>query len=119
MESSRPRLLLVEDHQPTRDLLRRMLTLCGWEVLQAATLAEALSLLDPLPDCLVLDLALPDGDGESLLRQVRIEGLPIRVVVHTGTQDQARLSEVSYMRPDAVTQKPLDSAGLRCICGQE
>src|SRR4051812_12274081 len=97
MNERRPRLLLVEDHRETRVLLRRMLALCGWEVLEAATMAEGLARLDPPPDCLVLDLELPDGGGEHLLRKVRVEGLPVRVVVATGVDDPARLSEVSYM----------------------
>ena len=115
-EQQRRLLLLVEDHQATRDVLRRILALCGWEILEAATIAEGLARLDPPPDCIVLDLDLPDGPGEVLLRKVRVERIPTRVVVSSGTDDRARLSEVSYMRPDAVLQKPLDSEGLRRIC---
>jgi len=109
-------LLLVDDHQATRDLLRRALARCGWRVLEAATVAEALARLDPPPDCLVLDLDLTDGPGEVLLRRVRVERFPTRVVVTTGMDDRARLREVSYLRPDAVLRKPLDSEGLRRIC---
>jgi DNA-binding response OmpR family regulator len=117
MKDQRRRVvLLVEDHQASRELLRRILALSGWQVLEAATVAEGLDQLDPPPDCIVLDLELPDGAGETILRKVRMEGLPIRVVVNTGMPDPARLSEVGYMRPDAVLQKPLDAAGLRTIC---
>jgi CheY-like chemotaxis protein len=115
-EQPRRVVLLVDDHPATRDVLRRLLALCGWDVLEATTVAEGLAQLDPPPDCIVLDLELPDGPGESILRKVRVERLPVRVVVNTGMPDSARLSEVSYMRPDAVLQKPLDSAGLRTIC---
>jgi DNA-binding response OmpR family regulator len=117
MKDQRRRVvLLVDDHQASRELLRRILALSGWQVLEAATVAEGLDQLDPPPDCIVLDLELPDGAGETILRKVRMEGLPIRVVVSTGMPDSARLSEVGYMRPDAVLQKPLDAAGLRTIC---
>jgi len=116
MRRPRHRLLLVEDHPDTRRLLRRMLTIRGWDVLEAATMAEGLAQLDPPPDCIVLDLMLPDGGGETILRRVRIEGLPTRVVVNTGTDDPARLNEVSYMRPDAVLPKPLSPEGLRVMC---
>jgi two-component system KDP operon response regulator KdpE len=115
-EQQRRIVLLVEDHLATRGLLRRILALCGWDVLEAATVAEGLAQLDPPPDCIVLDLELPDGPGEALLRRVRVERIPTRVVVSSGTDDRARLSEVSYMRPDAVLRKPLDSEGLRRIC---
>jgi DNA-binding response OmpR family regulator len=110
-------MLLVEDDRETRTYLRRVLTLCGWEVTEAASLKEGAERLDPPPDCLLLDLALPDGDGACLLRKVRVEGLPIRVVVNTGTDDPARLGAVVSLRPDAVLKKPLDSRGLNTICG--
>src|SRR4051794_19552237 len=116
MQQQRGIVLLVDDHLATRTLLRRLLALSGWDVLEAATLAEGLAQLDPPPDCIVLDLELPDGPGEAILRKVRRERLPIRVVVSSGMSDSGRLREVADMQPDAVLQKPLDSAGLRAIC---
>src|SRR3954466_2582954 len=115
-EQKRRLLLLVEDHVATRVALRRLLGLYGWEAREAAPVAEGLARLDPPPDCMVLDLDLPDGPGETLLRRVRVERLPTRVVVSSGPDHLARPSEVSYMRPDAVLAKPLDSEGLRRIC---
>jgi CheY-like chemotaxis protein len=111
-------MLLVEDHIPTRDVLRRALAHRGWEVSEATTIAEGLARLDldrPF-DCVLLDLMLPDGDGEVILRKVRTEGLPTRVVVNTATCDPARLREVSYGRPDAVLEKPYDLEGLCRAC---
>jgi CheY-like chemotaxis protein len=116
MNDHRHRMLLVEDDLQTRTLLRRILALCGWEVVEAATVAEGLARLATPPDCLLLDLELPDGDGESILRRVRADGLAVRVVVNTGTDDPDRLGAVSALNPDAVLKKPLDSDGLRTIC---
>jgi DNA-binding response OmpR family regulator len=99
-------MLLVEDHSPTRRAIQRVFTRRGWDVTEAATIAEGLARLDlddPF-DCVVLDLILPDGDGELILRKVRTEGLPTRVIVNTALGDLARLREVSYGRPDAVLQ---------------
>ena len=113
------RMLLVEDDGQTRILLRRMLTLCGWEVTEAASLTEGFDRLDPPPDCLLLDLELPDGDGASLLRKVRTEDIPTRVIVNTGMEDATRLGTVAGMQPDALLKKPLDSAGLNTICARD
>jgi CheY-like chemotaxis protein len=44
---NRQRILLVEDHEETRTLLRRILSLCGWKVAEAATVADGLNRLDP------------------------------------------------------------------------
>ena len=112
------RMLLVEDDGQTRTMLRRMLTLCGWEVTEAASLTEGFDRLDPPPDCLLLDLELPDGDGASLLRKVRTDHIPTRVIVNTGMEDATRLGTVAGMQPDALLKKPLDSAGLNTICAR-
>jgi len=110
-------MLVIEDHQETRTLLSRILALIldGWEVAEAATVEEGLAQLVPPPDCVLLDLELPDGPGEAILRKVRQDQLQTRVVVNTGTNDAVRLGAVSDLRPEAVLQKPLDSAGLRRI----
>src|SRR4051812_1794660 len=109
MNGHKHRMLLVEDHHDTRRAMRRILALCGWEVTEAATVAEGLAHLAPPPDCLLLDLELPDGDGEAILGRVRAEGLPVRVVVNTGIDDPDRLGRVAGMGPEALLRKPLDS----------
>ena len=44
-------------------------------------MAEGLDLLGTGPACVILDLLLSDGDGAAVLRQIRDDGLDIRVVV--------------------------------------
>jgi len=104
-------MLVVEDDPTTCDLLRAIFAHLGWQVAVASTVAEGLSLLDPPPDLLVLDLTLPDGDGTDLLRHVRTAHLPTRVAVTTG-HDPALLSAVSSLRPDALLQKPIEVADV-------
>ena len=86
----------------------------------AATVAEGLDLLDPPPDCLVLDLMLPDGGGEAILRKVREDDLPTRVVaVTTGSNDPARLAVVKELNPDVLLSKPIDPSVLLRVCEAE
>lgn len=78
------RLLLVEDEPSVRDLLRESLEEAGWAVDEAEGVREALGLLEAFPyDLLVLDLALPDGDGLEILRQARAEGMSLPVLILT------------------------------------
>ena len=70
------RILLVEDSRELRDTLREALTVEGYRVLPAASLADAQALAaqaarDGGVDLVLLDLGLPDGDGEALLAQLR------------------------------------------------
>lgn len=68
----RPRLLLVEDHASTRNTLAALLTRRHFEVVTAATVSEARERFRQGRFHLVIsDLGLPDGDGYSLLAELR------------------------------------------------
>ncbi|HMP71973.1 MAG TPA: ATP-binding protein [Kiritimatiellia bacterium] len=62
-----------------------------FELQRAATLAEAIRLINPdhLPDCVLLDLNLPDSQGWETFSQIRqrVDGVPI--VILTGESDEA------------------------------
>jgi two-component system response regulator RegA len=116
MDRQRNALVLVEDHDSTRRVLARLLRLNGWHVQTAATVTEGLALLDSVPDCIITDLMLPDGDGETVLRRVRDDGLPTRVVVTTATGDEARLERLWRLEPDAVLRKPIDVDEVCRVC---
>ena len=107
-----PRLLLVEDDLATSKALRALLTRKGWVVQVAATLAEGIRHLENLPEWLILDLMLPDGDGTILLRKVRDEKLDVRVGVTTGSIDPIRLQNVSELLPELFLTKPIDIDAL-------
>lgn len=78
------KVLLVEDNQPTRERLARVIEQTqGLELLGAAgSFLEAQALLDnALPEVLLTDLGLPDGSGIDLIRQVRAQPEPIEAMV--------------------------------------
>lgn len=76
------RILVVEDDREIRTMMRDTLAVEGFEVQTAVSLSEARAmLLHALPDVLVLDLGLPDGDGVELVNEVRKRhALPILIV---------------------------------------
>src|SRR5262245_23527370 len=94
------KILIVEDHEPTRRALSRLLAHRGWQVEIAATVAEGIEALGGEPECVILDLMLPDGDGEAVLQQVRERGMPTRVVVASGVGDASRLEAAGRMGAD-------------------
>ena len=70
------RVLLVEDDRVLRNSLREALSVEGYDLKTATSLADAKAQLQNLApgqtiDLVVLDLGLPDGDGQSLLAELR------------------------------------------------
>jgi signal transduction histidine kinase/DNA-binding response OmpR family regulator/CHASE3 domain sensor protein len=81
------RLLIVEDDLALRENLALMLAAEGLEITGVSTVAEALQQLGTTTfDCMVTDLALPDGTGYALLEKMAAnEGLSFPpVIVYTG-----------------------------------
>jgi two-component system KDP operon response regulator KdpE len=76
------RVLVVEDDREIRTLLQSSLAAEGFSVQTAVTVSEAAALLaHSLPDLVLLDLGLPDGDGAHLVREIRRKhSLPVLVV---------------------------------------
>jgi DNA-binding response OmpR family regulator len=67
------RVLIVEDEEPLRRLIRRNLTARGSDVSEAATAVEGIeAAISGRPDLILLDLNLPDRSGWDVLRALRI-----------------------------------------------
>lgn len=65
-------ILLVDDEPNLRELLRHMLEIGGFEVIEAEDGLDALAKLDELmPDVMILDVMMPVLDGVSLCKQLR------------------------------------------------
>lgn len=102
------RILIVEDDKITRHALRSLLMQAGHDVVETATCDDAIAALVPAPDWLVLDLMLPDADGEVVLRKIRSEQLTTSVAVITSTADRKRVENVLDLRPDLLMTKPIN-----------
>lgn len=76
------RILVVDDEPQIRKFLRISLGANGYEVAEAETAARGIALMQArLPDLLILDLGLPDMDGQEVITVVRaLSDLPIIVL---------------------------------------
>jgi two-component system NarL family response regulator len=84
------RVLIVEDHEVVGDALAGVLrAVPGLHVVGVvATIREALVQLRTAgPDIVLADLMLDDGSATEILRQIRVEHLPARVIILTGLRD--------------------------------
>jgi len=97
------RILLVEDDRELRATIRDALQLEGYSVITAASLSEAQAIVsqaslkqainqpDSGLDLLLLDLGLPDGEGEQLLSQLRRQqNIPV-IVISAREQEQQKI----------------------------
>src|SRR5258708_23061596 len=86
------RLLVIEDNAQLSQLLGKGLRSAGYDADLLATAAEArAALMTTSYAALILDLGLPDGDGLSILRELRHRKDPVPVLVLTargGLQDR-------------------------------
>jgi DNA-binding response OmpR family regulator len=83
------KILLIEDNPKIMKLNREGLTMRGYFVLEAATLAEGRELFQAKqPDLIILDIMLPDGDGRILCEQLRQGSrVPILFLSGKGQED--------------------------------
>jgi DNA-binding response OmpR family regulator len=78
------RLLIVEDNEELAELLAKGLRTAGYESDMLSTVEDARAVLSTTHyAALILDLGLPDGDGLTLLREIRNRNNPIPVLVLT------------------------------------
>jgi two-component system, cell cycle response regulator DivK len=66
------KVLLVEDTEDNRFMMRRLLEMCGYEVLEAQNGREAVkAAIERQPDLILMDLSLPIIDGLAATRLIR------------------------------------------------
>jgi two-component system cell cycle response regulator DivK len=104
-------VLIVEDDERSRKLLRDLLQLHGYRTLEAGTAHQGFDLARAELPCLVLmDIRLPDGDGITVLEQMRslpaTAGIPVLAV----TASVMRGDEQRFLRAgfNGYIPKPID-----------
>ena len=101
------RVLVIDDERGIRSLAARALTLAGFTVALAATGRQGLSIALREPcDLVVLDLHLPDLDGEQLLRQLRRERPLQAVLIWSATGDRHAASRCRSLGARGYLAKP-------------
>jgi PAS domain S-box-containing protein len=94
------RILLVEDHEPTRTSLARLLMHRYYEVITAASIAEARKLAAAKEfHLLISDIGLPDGSGYDLMVELK-KNRPVKGIALTGygmEQDVARSQHAGFV----------------------
>jgi two-component system OmpR family response regulator len=100
------RLLVVEDEQTILELLSGSLRFAGFDVVTAASGAEALrAVAASRPDLVLLDVMMPDGDGFEVVRRLRLSGPHVPVIFLTARDGvRERVAGLALGADDYVTK---------------
>jgi CheY-like chemotaxis protein len=110
------RVLVAEDHDDTREALRLLLEMQGYEVVAARDGQEALALaVETKPDVVITDYDMPRMDGAHLARELRSQAsrfdqMPILVLT---ALNQAMAEHAMVAGADAYIPKPVDFMTLQ------
>jgi len=107
-------VLLVEDHVTVRKAAQRILSECGYQVLEAGSGAEAISALrhhSGSVHLLVADLVMPGMNGRELGRLLRAERPELRILYMSGYEPQ-RATHEEPGEPVVFFRKPFTGAAL-------
>jgi two-component system cell cycle response regulator DivK len=109
------RILVIEDHEENRRLLRDLLTSFGYELIEALTGEEGLTAAAAqVPDLILMDIQLPGIDGYETTRRIKanpaLRDIPvIAVTSYALSGDDVKALEAGC---DAYVTKPFDPAEL-------
>lgn len=112
------RVLVVDDHPDSAEATAQLLALHGHDTLPALTCAEARAIVTGppafLPDVVVMDVRLPDGDGYSLAAELcKLLAVRPLLIAVTGLQDQEEKCRDAGF--DYFLLKPADPAALAAL----
>lgn len=111
------RILVVEDHQDTRQVLAGLLTRWGYDVSSVDSLKGGMDRLETEPsiDVILSDIALPDGTGYALVSEARRRGKRVLAIALSGYAYPSDVRIAKLTGFDHHLSKPCDCHYLRTI----
>ena len=98
------KILIIEDDEDIRDILRVYLEGQAYEIWEAENGAEAMKQLVKQPDLIILDLMLPDIDGLSICKSIRKKYYYPIIMITAKNADQDKILGLSYGADDYITK---------------
>jgi DNA-binding NtrC family response regulator len=101
------RVLIVEDHEATRETLALLFENEGFQVRGAGSVREAIEWFDKEPPSVALvDIGLPDGNGLNLLDSFMARDPRVPVIVLTASDQKGLANEATKRGAISFIQKP-------------
>src|SRR3954467_2122152 len=112
MAATLPRVLLVDDELPIRKFVAAALTGANYQLDEAGTGEQALrQATQAPPDLVILDLGLPDIDGQDVIRRLREWLVAPIIVLSARDEDQQKIAALDNGADDYLT-KPFSTGEL-------
>ncbi len=106
-------ILVIDDSAFSRALNSRALHDGGHEVTEAANGVEGLAAAqESAPDCIVLDMLMPEMDGVEFLRTFRAKNRELPIVVASADIQESRRAECEALGISAFLNKPVKANAL-------
>lgn len=121
-----PRVLVVDDEEVNLDLMRRFLSVKGYEVVAARDGLDALArIAEHPPDVIILDLIMPNMNGYEVCERIKANPSTrhIPVIILTGAPKEEANVRALEAGADDFLQRPFDASLLdarlrNCICSK-
>lgn len=112
MGNNKFKILIVEDDQAILNFVQTLLEANGYQILTAGRCDQGLLMFSShRPDLVILDLGLPDMDGEEFIRHVRRNNMTPVIVLSARTEEYDKVSALDLGANDYIT-KPFGTAEL-------
>ena len=113
------KILVVDDDEAVRRVLRAMLESGGFEVLEAPNGNEASILQSATPaDLLITDLIMPEREGLETITAFRRDFPGVRIIAISGAFGGAFLNAARLLGADAILPKPVSASKLLEVAGK-
>ena len=112
MSNNKYKILVVEDDRGILSMIQTVLDTNGYQVLTAQRCRQGILMLTShMPDLVVLDLGLPDMDGEEFIRVARRSSMIPIIVLSARSDEQDKISALDLGANDYIT-KPFGTGEL-------
>ncbi len=100
-------ILIIEDSSSTRKAIRKVVKAAGYDSIEAADGKEGLIATAQKPDCIVLDLIMPNVGGIEVLKALRNRKSKIPVIVLSADIQEIVREECFELGAKAFMNKPM------------
>ena len=108
-------ILVVDDEQPIRDVVKVTLEVQGYRVLTASGGGEAITLFTERHDeisAVITDISMPVIDGPAAIRAMQKVQPGVKIIAMSGILEKSRMTEASTGSPVSFLQKPFTGEKL-------